>query len=369
MKPRFLFLLITLAGLLAAASTAACGASEPASSPAQASAAKRVLIVHSYSNLFPWTRDLNNGVIEGLRRTGYTTDQQYQLKTFFMDTRITYTSPEGVRQRAAEALEMIEDFRPDILFVTDDNALRDVAVSYAQQHPNATVSTVFSGINVDPSIYTPIQSLDRLGGPITGALERVPYYEAFQLGKRLFPAASKIVILGDASTSSRFVANTFRQDYPGSAENPPLEVLDFVLLKTFQEWKEKVLESQNTADIIGVLNYHQLRDENGAIVAPWDVVDWMAENNRLPELGLVAEWAEDGILMSAGNSGYKTGIYAGVLGENILSGQDPGAIPIVDPKEIDAAYNVQRARILGITFPPDELVAAAAVYHTMGGGD
>ena len=320
MKRRFLFLLMTLLGLLTTLFTTACGSSESAAPSAQASADKRVLVVHSYSNIFPWTRDLNIGIIEGLRRTGYTTDEHYQLRTFFMDTRVTYTSTEQVQQRAVEALGMIEDFRPDILFVTDDNALRDVAVTYTEEHPNAAVSTVFSGINVDPSVYTPIQSLDRPGGPLTGALERVPYYEAFQLAKRLFPAASKIVILGDGGSSSRFVANTFHQDYPGPAENQPLEVLDFVLLETFKEWKETVLEYQDKADIIGVLNFHQLTDNNGAIVASRDVVAWMAENIRLLELGLVAEWAEDGILMSAGNSGYKTGIYAGVLGRNILSG-------------------------------------------------
>ena len=37
-------------------------------------------------------------------------------------------------------------------------------------------------------------------------------------------------------------------------------------------------------------------------------------------------------------------------------------MPIVDPKEIDTAYNLQRAGILGIAFPPDESVAVAEVY-------
>ena len=45
----------------------------------------------------------------------------------------------------------------------------------------------FSGINVAPSVYAPIQSLDAPGGPITGMLERIPYDEIFRLGKRLFP--------------------------------------------------------------------------------------------------------------------------------------------------------------------------------------
>ena len=358
-----------LLGLLTAlVSVVGCEEPKPISpeptSP-ESESATRVLIVHSYSDVFQWTHELNEGIIEGLSRAGYTEGQEYKLETFFMDTRLTYTSPEQVSQRAAEALEMMKSFAPDILFVTDDNALKEVAVSYALENPGRSVPMVFSGINVDPSIYAPIQTLDAPGGPITGVLERIPYFEIFELGKRLFPDASKIVILADGGSSSNFVAGTFQEDYLDS-ESQPLEVVDFILFQTFAAWKEAVLEYQDKADIIGILNYHQLTDEDGSIVASRDVVKWMTENNMLPELGLVSEWAEDGILVSAGNSGYKTGIYAGVLGGDILNGRDPGTVPIIDAKEIDAKYNLRRARMLGIDFPPGELVAAAEVFHTIG---
>lgn len=342
-----------------------CGGNRPAPTP-ESTAGTRVLIVHSYSNAFPWTARLNDGIIEGLRRMDYTDGQDYQLRTFFMDTRVKYTSSEQVQERALEALRMMESYAPDILFVTDDNALKEVAVSYALQHPGTPVATVFSGVNVDPSVYSPIESLGRPGSPITGALERIPYTDAFRLGKRLFPDASKIVILGDASGSSAFVVHTFEQDYPGPTDDAPLEVLDFVLLETFDDWKAAILDYQDKADIIGVLNYQQLTDGRGNVVAAEDVVAWMLENNRLPELGLVSEWAEDGILVSAGNSGYKTGIYAGVVGGRILRGQDPGTIPIVDPGEMDVEYNLQRARMLNIEFPSTELVAAAEVFNSIG---
>ena len=369
MKARFLFLLVALSSLLVAAFTMACGSSEPTLIPTQASATQRVLVIHSYSDLFTWTRDQNTGITEGLRRAGYTAGQQFQIETFFMDTRLTYTSPEQIKERASDALDMIQDFRPDIIFVTDDNALRDVAVAYNEEHPGATIPAVFSGINVDPSVYAPIQSLDRPGGPITGTLERVPYREVFKLGKRLFPGASKIVILADDSGSSRFVADTFQQDYPGPTENQPLEVLDYILIDTFEKWRKTVQDNQATADIIGILNYHQLRDSTGVIVTPAEVVEWMVENNQVPEMGLVADWAEDGILVSAGNSGHKVGIFAGMVGGSILDGEDPGSIPIVDPKEIDVAYNLERARTLGVTFPAAELDSADAVYNTLGGGN
>ncbi len=70
--------------------------------------------------------------------------------------------------------------------------------------------------------------------------------------------------------------------------------------------------------------------------------------------------------MAVGNSGFKTGSYVGSLGADILNGEDPATVPIVDPQVIDVKFNLERARTLGIEFPPDELASAAEVYETIG---
>jgi len=59
---------------------------------------------------------------------------------------------------------------------------------------------------------------------------------------------------------------------------------------------------------------------------------------------------------------YKTGIYVGVIGGAILDGGDPATIAIVDPKAVDIAFNLERAEMLGITIPAQELVEATAVF-------
>ena len=138
-------------------------------------------------------------------------------------------------------------------------------------------------------------------------------------------------------------------------------------METFEEWKRAVVDYQGKADLIAVVNFHQLRDASGEIVPPAEVIDWMVAENKLPELGLVADWARDGILVAVGNSGLKTGAYVGGLGADILNGADPAAVPIVDPKQTDTNFNLARARSLGIEFQPSELDKADAVYDTIGG--
>ncbi len=356
-----------MASLLVALAVAmACDS--PASAPTDASADEphRIFVVHSYSDEFSWTRQLHEGIIQGLAHEGLIRDRDYQLQTFEMDTRITFTSPQQIEQRATEALDALRAFAPDLLFVTDDVALEHVAVRYTEESPDAPIPTVFAGVNIDPTIYAPINSLEAPGGSITGALERIPHTQAFATAKRLFPDATRVVILADAGAGSETVRAELQRDDQAAAARP-FEVLDFLLLDTFDQWKRAVVDYQDKADLIAMVNFHQLRDANGEIVPPADVIDWMVTENNLPELGLVADWAREGVLVAVGNSGLKTGAYVGALGADILNGAEPATMPIVDPKQTDTNFNLARARSLGIEFQPSELDKADAVYDTLGG--
>jgi ABC-type uncharacterized transport system substrate-binding protein len=137
-------------------------------------------------------------------------------------------------------------------------------------------------------------------------------------------------------------------------------------VETFQEWKEKVAEYQTKTDFIGILTYHQLRAENGKVVPAPEVADWTIQNSKLPELGLIASYAEDGLLAAAGVSYYKTGIYVGVIGGNILGGSEPATIAIVDPRAVEITFNLERAEMLGIEISATELAEATEVFHSVG---
>jgi len=324
---------------------------------------RRVLIIHSYDEAWSWDQDIQRGIIEGLRRHGYILDRDYALKTFYMDTKVSYTTPEQIEERARTAIALIEEFEPDIVFVNDDNALKYVAVAYTERYPDRRLPFVFSGVNVDPTIYAPITSLERPGGPITGALERFPYYEGFALAQRIIPNASTIVLLADSSSSSSFVVSTFRERYLDVVNDSPLQVIGPLQVGTFREWQETVTAYQTEADLLGILTYHQLRDENGKVVPAPMVVEWTVHHNELPELGVLTFHAEDGYFAAVGVSGYKTGLYVGVIGGEIIGGKDPAIIPIVDPAVIEVAFNLERADTLGITIPAEELVKASEVFH------
>jgi len=317
----------------------------------------KILIVNSYKD-WKLEEDLQKGVIEGLRRKGYRESSDYELKAFSMDTKITYTTVKEIEERASVVFNLIEEFKPSIVFVNNDNALKYVAVEYTERYPDRQLPFVFSGINLDPIIYQPISSLEEPKGPITGVLERHPYYQAFSFAKRIFPDASNIVLLADHSPSSDFVVQDFKERYLEKVTNSPLEVVDFIQIETFDEWKEIILKYQEKVDIIGIENYHQIRDANGKVVLASQVLDWTIQNSKIPELGSVGSYVEDGALLAIGPSYYKSGIYAGIIGGEILQGSAPGGIAIVDPGVVETAFNLERAKMLQIEIPIKELVQA-----------
>ncbi|MDY6918515.1 MAG: ABC transporter substrate binding protein [Chloroflexota bacterium] len=321
-----------------------------------------VLVVHSYHEGWDWNQDVQDGIVEGLSREGYSEGEDYELTTFYMDTKVTYTTTEAIEGRAALAVDLIQESNPDIVFVNDDNALKYVAVEYVESHPESGLPFVFSGVNLDPTVYGPIESLGAPGGTITGALERFPYYEAFSLARTVCPEASSIVLLADSSPSSDFVVGAFHERYLDVIADSPLDVIGPVQLDTFQGWQDAVSYYQEEAGFLGVMTYHQLRDEDGEIVDASEVVEWTTSHSTLPEMGFLTFHAEDGFLAACGASGYETGVYAGAVGGDILNGADPGAIAIEDPGVIEVAVNLARADALGITIPPEVLADADVVF-------
>jgi ABC-type uncharacterized transport system substrate-binding protein len=65
-----------------------------------------------------------------------------------------------------------------------------------------------------------------------------------------------------------------------------------------------------------------------------------------------------------GVSGCKSGIYVGILGGEILRGISPGDIPITGPEVADTALNLERAAMLEIELPVEEL-ATSMLYSRL----
>ena len=88
-------------------------------------------------------------------------------------------------------------------------------------------------------------------------------------------------------------------------------------------------------------------------IANLKVIVELAEKYRLPALYPFAVFVKPGGLMSYGVDESELGRNAAVMVSQILKGAKPADIPIFQPTKFVLAINLETAKALGLTVPPD----------------
>ena len=127
-------------------------------------------------------------------------------------------------------------------------------------------------------------------------------------------------------------------------------------ISTFEEFKFKVLESQN-ADLIVVSYLESLKNDSGDFVPRLEVVEWLISHSNVPEYSQEKALIKDGLLFSFNPSAYGQGKVAGDVAFNILvNGQSPLEIGMIIPEFGERSINLKRARMLGLDIPSSILI-------------
>lgn len=292
---------------------------------------EKVLLIFSYSADYAWVIDETRGVEEVF--SGRAVD----IEKIYLDTK-TNTSEAWMTKVAAEAVQKIDEYKPDLVMVFDDNACELVA----RQYIGKSLPFVFCGMNGEPADY---------GFPaknITGVVERHHLEATLELLSQLKPGLKKLAIMSDASeTSMGFMAGI-------QQETPSIEVTEYFTTNDFNTWKAKIEELQTTVDAIGIYVYHTLKDKGGETsLPPEDVLGWTLANNKLPDFAFSDFTVKDGILCGVTESGYEQGKAAAKIAVRILDGEKPGDIPIERPAKGVKMVNEARVAELNITIPAD----------------
>lgn len=194
----------------------------------KSNSAKKIFYVNSYHAGYGSSDDIMLGITETF------SDKNIELKTFFLDTKRKSSAPE-IKESITNALAEIKSFNPDLLLVSDDNAVKDLVVPYFN---NLKTPVVFCGVNWSAEQYN-------LGKNVTGMLEVLPLKELLVEVISNYPKSKKLVILSENSLSEQNNKMLLDTLY----KNLGLEV-KYSLANDFAEWKNYFLEANKTADII-----------------------------------------------------------------------------------------------------------------------
>ncbi|WP_319560610.1 ABC transporter substrate binding protein [Marispirochaeta sp.] len=307
---------------------------------AQEGGPARILHIMSYHAQWPW----NNEQLAGFRAGLAIPDAEIRIVE--LDAK-RQSSPEQIEAAGRSALKIISEWKPDLIYLSDDDALDYMIANYHR----SDIPVVFSGINA------PAEAIPQfMRAWTTGVLEIEHALASIRLLQAIQPAVRKLAIVTDESSMWDPVVRRLREV---DAQLPEIEIVRWDIIRSFEEYKRRILEYQNTVDAIGLLGIFLFKDMAGSNVSYTDVLRWTAENSNLPDFTYWKDRIQYGTLCSVTVSGYEQGIVAGRKAREILLGnRSPEDIPINATLKGEPVISLARARSLGISLRSDLLLSS-----------
>ncbi len=301
----------------------------------------RILHIMSYHSPWVWTDEQLKGFKDALK------DLNIEYKVFQMDTKRISTN-EWKEKIGKEARELIDSWKPDLVYTNDDNAQEYVARHYV----NKDIPFVFSGVNKTPDYYGFVGSKN-----IAGVLEQEHFVETVQLLKKIIPGVSKIAVLSDEDITWEGVMQRMKEKAP--RQLPDVEFVSWDIIRTFDNYKQKINGYRKTVDAIALLGVFNFRDENGKNVPYQEVLKWTAENSSVPDFSFWNDRTDFGTLCAVTVSGYNQGYDAGKIARGILAqGKSPSSYPFEPTVKGEPIINLARAKKLGIKIDSEVLLSS-----------
>lgn len=290
----------------------------------------KILHIMSYHEGWEWTEMQLQGFQEVF------TDYDVEYKIFAMDAKKD-NSEEWLTKKGEEAKKIIETWKPDLVYASDDEAQEYVTKNYI----NSDIPFVFSAVNKDAEYY----GFDEAEN-ITGSLEIEDFEGTIDLLEMIVPEVKSILIVCDTS-------EIWQQMLPRLEENikkfPDIEFIIPDQIETYQEYQDIVTQYQGKVDgmlQVGIFNF---KDENNENVPYQDVLKWTIANSSIPDVSFWIDRIANGTLCSVTISAYQHGMTAGKLAEKILvEGVSPKDLPMELNVKGEPAINIKRAEALGL---------------------
>jgi ABC-type uncharacterized transport system substrate-binding protein len=285
--------------------------------------------------------------IEELSKNDDVESSKAVVKRLWMDAKRKNTKPE-MMQASVRLTEEIHAFKPTLMFLSDEGAPNYVGNQFLDEE----IPIVFYGMKNTPVKYGLVDDPDRPGHNVTGVYAIGYYQESLELLKRLKPSAETFAILSDDGETGR--SHTKAVEDVAREGRSPLRLVETVMTRRFEEWKQRALELSERVDAFYLASVNSLEHEPGQDVPREEVLRWYLTHITIPEASQAKSYVEQGILCSADFARYFQGYDAVMMAHDILSkGLNPATYPTRRARRGPLVVNRWRATMLGITLTPE----------------
>lgn len=277
---------------------------------AELATAKKCFYLSSYHQGYQWA----DGVEEGLKKQ---LNGKCEFKQFNMDSK--RHSDEAYKIAAGlKAKQLIEQWQPDVIIASDDNASKYVIKPFFKNH---AIPVVFCGIN---------WNVDAYGYPYTNATGMVEVAPIAALLKKVAsirgtPATAfylGVDVVTERKNLKRFTEEANRLNIK----------IDFTLTTSMQEWIDAYLKAQEYDFVIIGSN---------AGINDWDkntVIEVILKTTQKLSV-TIQGWVMDYAIFGLTKIAEEQGDWAGQVALAILNGTKPTEIPIIANRKWDIWVN------------------------------
>ena len=277
---------------------------------------------------------------QGLRGLGYIEGQNVAIE---------YRGAEGKQDRIPALVAELVQIKVDVLVITSLPAIR-AAKQATQTIPIVMVTTV------DPVAAGLIDSLARPGGNVTGLtrLTRELSGKRLDLLTEIIPKLSRVAVL-------------WEEGVPGSAISlKEYEVAASALKLTLQSLRVEGL----TPDLQGAFQT-AIKARAGALLTIFGpvlgrhvkpIAD-LGIKHRLPSMYERIDFVEAGGLVSYTANDSDNFRRAAIFVDKILKGTKPADLPVEQPMKFEFVINLNTAKQIGLTIPPNVLARADRIIR------
>ncbi|MBM4289493.1 MAG: hypothetical protein FJ135_15355 [Deltaproteobacteria bacterium] len=284
----------------------------------------------SYHSPWKWT----DGQLDGFKAALQGLDIEYKVFQLDMKRR---TDEAWKDQISRAARELIDTWKPDLVYTTDDYVQEYVVRHYLNQ----PLPFVFSGVNADPADYGFTGSTN-----VTGVLEEEHFVETVRLLQKIVPTVKRIAVIYDDDPTWPPVLDRMKKSLP---QLEGITITSWDLIHTWAQFQQRLAELQTEVDAIGFLGIFSFKDEYGQNVSYKTVCRWVMDNSRLPDFSFWKDRIAYGTLCAVNVSEYEQGYAAGQLARGILlESRDPASYPMKPTVKGVPIINLLRAKKLGL---------------------
>lgn len=202
-----------------------------------------ILIIHSYSQEYEWTKGQHTSFVSTLKNT----TENIHINSEYLDTKRLKLNADYTKE-FIRYLKVKYPTLPNIVYVTDDNALNFIYNHYKELFSDIQIPVFFSGVNnLDMKSMLPKELF-------TGVYEIKDINPNIELIKQFSPQTRKIYFIGDNSSTYQSIKKEIKSQeknfknlefhyisdkYITNVQNQlPKEPRSFILLTTIGNFKD-----------------------------------------------------------------------------------------------------------------------------------